>query len=207
PGEILLVTGSNGSGKSTLLKAIYGLVPPWTSDAEITFRPNPARSPLTTSKPTLNLSRGLAYLPQKYGVFEDLSSEDNLRLAGHTLHDQREFAARCEQVLASLPVLRRFLPVKPERMSGGERQMLALAMILLHRPKLLMLDEPTAGLDSENSTVVLDFLRQVQIKYGTALVVVEHRTHECATLGGRRLRMTLGYLEPEIPACEQSKGE
>lgn len=79
PGEILLITGGNGSGKSTLLKAIYGLLPPWNADAEILFRSDPNGPALNTQPATLNLSRGLAYLPQKNAVFDDLSVEDNLR--------------------------------------------------------------------------------------------------------------------------------
>ena len=86
PSEVLLITGGNGSGKSTLLKAIYGLLHPWNADAEILFRPIPDSPALNTTPPTLNLSKGLAYLPQKNAVFDDLTVEDNIRLAGHTLN-------------------------------------------------------------------------------------------------------------------------
>src|ERR1700730_13633131 len=88
PGEILLITGGNGSGKSTLFKAIYGLVPPWNADATIAFRPDPEGANLTTHPSTLNLSKGLAYLPQMNSVFTDLTVEDNLRLAGYLLKDR-----------------------------------------------------------------------------------------------------------------------
>lgn len=202
PGEILLITGGNGSGKSTLLKAIYGLLASWNTDAEILFRPDANGPALNTQPPTLNLSKGLAYLPQKNAVFEDLTVEDNLRLAGHTLPNGKEFAARRDEVLASLPAVQPFLRRKPEKMSGGERQMLALAMVLLHHPKLLLLDEPTAGLDAQNSTRVLELLRTTQLGKQLTLVVVEHRRNECADLGGRLCRMRLGRLATDAPRCE-----
>lgn len=202
PGEILLITGGNGSGKSTLLKAIYGLLPPWNADAEIVFRPNPDGPALNTQPATFNLSKGLAYLPQKNAVFDDLTVEDNLRLAGHTLRDHGEFAARRDEVLASLPALNPLLRRKPEKMSGGERQMVALGMVLLHRPKLLLLDEPTAGLDALNAELVLKTLGGANADKGLPLVVVEHRRHECAALGGRLVRLRLGKLESDLIVCD-----
>lgn len=131
PGEILLITGGNGSGKSTLLKAIYGMLSPWNAEGKIVFQPDPNGPNLNTQPPTLNLAKGLAYLPQKNAVFDDLTVEDNLRLAGHILRDRHEFAARRDEVLVLLSSLRPLLLRKPEKMSGGERQMIAMAMLLL----------------------------------------------------------------------------
>lgn len=91
PGEVVLITGGNGSGKSTLLKAIYGLLAPWNADAEILFRPDPDGPAVSTYPPSDNLSKGLAYVPQKNAVFEDLTVEDNLRLAGHILRSSRRW--------------------------------------------------------------------------------------------------------------------
>jgi branched-chain amino acid transport system ATP-binding protein len=199
PGEILLITGGNGSGKSTLLKAIYGLLLPWNARAQIFFRPNPTGEPTNTQRPTLNLSKGLAYLPQKNAVFENLSVEDNLRLAGDSLADHQIFAARRAEVLIRFPLLRSFLQRKPEKMSGGERQVTALAMLFLNRPRLLLLDEPTAGLDGHNAELVLDTLNQANRDASLTLIVVEHRRNECAALGGKVFRMRLGKLEAEPP--------
>lgn len=195
PGEIALITGGNGSGKSTLLKAIYGLLPAWNADAEILYRPDQNGAAVSTSIATNNLAQGLAYLPQKNTVFDDLTVEDNLRLAGHILRDDKEFANRRDEVLASLPVLATLLKRKPEKMSGGERQMVALGMVLLHRPRLLLLDEPTAGLDSKNAAAVLETIHSAQEKNQLSLVVVEHRQNECSALGGRLCRMRLGILD------------
>lgn len=191
PGEILLITGGNGSGKSTLLKAIYGLLLPWNPDAEIVFRPNPD-GPAHSTRPTaLNLTKGLAYLPQKNAVFDDLTVDDNLRLAGHTLRERNEFTARRDEALAFVPALKPLLRRKTEKMSGGERQIVSMGMVLLHRPKLLLLDEPMAGLDSKNLDLLTSIIQKMH-QQGLALVLVEHRTTQFGTLAHRTLRLRLG---------------
>ena len=195
PGEILLIAGGNGSGKSTLLKAIYGLLPPWNADAEIVFRPDPDGPALSTQPATLNLSKGLAYLPQKNAVFDDLTVEDNLRLAGHTLRDRHEFAARRDEVLASLSALPPLLGRKPEKMSGGERQMVALAMVLLHRPKLLLLDEPMAGLAESLAAELFQTVVRLREPLGFAAVVVEHRIGLVEAIANRVISLHLGQLQ------------
>ncbi len=194
PGEILLITGGNGSGKSTLLKAIYGLLPPWNADAEISFRPDPNGPALDTQPATLNLSNGLAYLPQKNAVFDDLTVEDNLRLAGHMLRNGKEFAAHRDEVLASLPALRSLRGRKPEKMSGGERQIVALAMVMLNRPRLLLLDEPLAGLDAARAGGFLENLEKINDKQGVTLILVEHRILETSSLAFNHLHLSQGTL-------------
>jgi len=203
PGEILLITGGNGSGKSTLLKAIYGLLPAWNADAEIIFHPNPDGPALSTQPATLNLSKGLAYLPQKNAVFDDLTVEDNLRLAGHTLRDGKEFAARRQGVLATLPVLTPLLRRRPEKMSGGERQMTALAMVLLHRPKLLLLDEPTAGLAEDLALATCTIMEKVQATLGASVVFVEHRIELVKPTASRTLSLRLGQIKIGRASCRE----
>ena len=194
PGEMLLIAGGNGSGKSTLFKAIYGLLPPWNTDAEIIFRPDPNGPALKAHPAALNLSKGLAYLPQKKAVFDDLTVEDNLRLAGHTLCSHNEFIARQDAVLASIPALKTFLRQKPEKMSGGERQMTALGMVLLHQPRLLLLDEPLAGLDSDNAHLLATIIQGIRERLGLALVIIEHRFTEFARMAHRTMRLQLGAI-------------
>ncbi|HNO77165.1 MAG TPA: ATP-binding cassette domain-containing protein [Phycisphaerae bacterium] len=194
-GEVLLITGGNGSGKSTLLKAICGLLPAWNSDASIVFRPNPDRECLHTQLSHRNLANGLAYVPQKNAVFDELTVEENLLLAGHTLSDRRELAARREAVLAFAPILRSLLQQRSDNISGGERAMLALGMVMLHRPKLLLLDEPTAGLDSRNVSAVCEHLENLIAELGLSLLVVEHRADVFASLAHRTMAMRLGVVE------------
>ena len=124
-GEILLISGGNGSGKSTLLKSMCGLLPPWNSDAKIHFRPVADGPDRTTRNPAANLSAGLAYLPQKDAVFDDLLVEDNFRLAGYTFSQRSEYNSRREEVLTVFRAFRGLLGQKPQNISGGHRQMLA----------------------------------------------------------------------------------
>jgi branched-chain amino acid transport system ATP-binding protein len=195
PGEIVLITGGNGSGKSTLFKAIYGLIPPWNPDAKIVFRPDPEGANLTTSSSTFNLSKGLAYLPQMNSVFADLTVEDNFRLAGYAFGDRREFAERRDKIMAAIPVLNPLLCRKLERMSGGERQIVGLAMVLLHRPKLLLLDEPTAGLSPDNRGLIIDLLQQIMRSSLTrTLLIVEHRISGRPDWVTRVAKMQFGRL-------------
>lgn len=196
PAEIVLVTGGNGSGKSTLLKAIYGLLPPWNGEAEIVFCPNSDGPALSTRPARLNLRNGLAYLPQKHAVFDDLTVEENLRIAGQTLRDHRRFVSRRAQVLASLPRLQLMLRRKPETMSGGENQLVALALVLLHLPKLLLLDEPLAGLDDTGARDFVNMLCQLRNTEQTAIMVVEHRRVRLATAIDRSIVVTLGRVAP-----------
>lgn len=191
PGEIVLITGGNGSGKSTLLKAIYGLLPQWNADSAILFSPNSHGPSLTTRQPSQNLRNGLAYLPQKKAVFEDFTVEDNLRLAGHTLRNRNQFSNRRKETLALLPVLKPLLGRKPENMSGGERQIVALAMTLLHRPSLLLLDEPTAGMDHHNIQFIEDAIRTMH-QHDTTIFLVEHRITEFFSAASRSLHLRLG---------------
>lgn len=193
PGEILLITGGNGSGKSTLLKAIYGLLPPWNADAEILFRPDINGSAVSTRTPTHNLVQGLAYLPQKNAVFDDLTVEDNLNLAGHILRDRQEFSSRRDEVLASHPALVPLLKRKPDKMSGGERQMVALGMVLLHRPKLLLLDEPTAGLSECVLLLMCNAIERL-VSNGTSIVVIEHRVGLIIDIAHRSATLQLGHI-------------
>ena len=194
PGEMVLITGGNGSGKSTLFKAIYGLLPAWNADAEIVFRPNPHTPALSTQVPAHNLLKGLAYLPQKNAVFDDLTVEENLQLAGYTLPDAQEFAARRDEVLVALPALQPLHRRKAETLSGGERQQVALGMTLLHRPKLLLLDEPLSGLDAIGVGQILSLVKDLHARFNLSLLFVEHRQTANVDYFSRALRLRLGRL-------------
>ena len=196
--EIVLITGGNGSGKSTLLKAIYGLLPAWNAEAEIVFRPCPNASAIDTRQANNNLKNGLAYLPQKNAVFDTLTVEDNLRLAGHILRDRNLFDKRRDEILTTLPKLASLLGRKAERMSGGERQMLALAMTLLHRPRLILLDEPTAGLGYELAQEIYVTLREIRKNSASTIIVVEHRKDSASLNPDWIARVNFGRLQPPI---------
>jgi ABC-type branched-subunit amino acid transport system ATPase component len=202
-GEILLLTGGNGSGKSTLLKVIYGLKRPQNADAEILFRPNEDTSAVETTQPSVNLQRGLAYLSQTNSVFDDLTVDENLLLSSHTLATRKEFDVRREEVLQVLPMLKRLRKHRLDQMSGGERQLTALAMLLIHRPKLLLLDEPTAGLAESLATNICHVLATLRASTGCTILLVEHRIALVAPFASRSLMLRGGRLvDPSYPTQE-----
>lgn len=193
PGEILAVLGPNGAGKSTFVKAIAGLVPIASGsvrlgDAEITSLPAHKR-----------LERGLAFVPQTENIFGTLTVADNLRLAGDRL-DGREAASRqIAAMLDAFPDLARQQRLPAGRLSGGQRQMLAVARALIGSPRVLMLDEPSAGLSPRLVGEVFSRLSAVR-QTGVALVLVEQNVRAALALADRALVLVDGRNRHEGPA-------
>lgn len=187
-GEIVLLAGSNGSGKSTLLKAIYGMLPQWNNGQIIFDGEN------ITGKPTAALlKKGLLYIPQKNNLFEDLTVKENLQMAGLTL-DQRTLQQRIENALSIFTALVPHMYRTPMKLSGGERQLLTLAMATLHQPKMILVDEPLTGLSGKNLTFVLQNLKNLNEQNGVTLIVVEHRIKEAIRITNRVLSLKLGKV-------------
>jgi len=183
--EIFVIVGPNGSGKSTLLKGLFGLARVFKgrvllSGVEITSLPPHKRSTM-----------GLAYLPQLGNTFESLSVYENLVLAAHNL-PREEFEKRLENVLEMLPALRDLLKRKAKTLSGGERQMLALAMNLLRNPHVLMMDEPTAALSPKLAAQVFNQIQALRNEHGLAIVLVEQNALKALEIGDRALLLVSG---------------
>ncbi|PVZ12814.1 ABC transporter ATP-binding protein [Porphyromonas loveana] len=175
-GETVLLAGSNGSGKSTLLKAIYGLLPLWAGniyyEGELiqtadTDRKIANRHPL--------ISRGLVYIPQKNELFSDMTVAENLTMSLLHLNDRHEMQSRIEQLMTDIPLLKERYRQTTGKLSGGEAKLLTLGMALVNRPKVLLYDEPLAGLSPQNIPNTLQWIEKLY-GYGTAMVIVEHRT-------------------------------
>lgn len=201
-GEIVLLAGSNGSGKSTLLKAIYGILPLWNSPLErgngcIIFD-----GENITGKPTSEiLGKGLLYIPQKNNLFEDLTLKENLVMAGLIL-DKKVLQQRMENALSIFTALMPHLYRTPMKLSGGERQLLTLAMAILHQPKMILVDEPFSGLSPQNIAFVSDNLKALKEKSGITLFVVEHRVKESLQIANKVIGMKFGkvFSETEVNA-------
>lgn len=187
-GEIILLAGSNGSGKSTLLKAIYGILPQWNNGQIIFHEEN------ITGQPTaVLLKKGLLYIPQMNNVFEDLTVKENLEMAGLTL-ERNLLKHRIENVLSIFTVLEPHLKRTAMKLSGGERQLLTLAMATLHQPKMILFDEPFSGLSSKNITLVSQNLKGLSEKMGMTLLIVEHGVKECLKISNRIFGLKLGRI-------------
>ena len=166
PGEIVTVAGTNGAGKSTLIKAVMGLMPRCRCRCRcrVVFDGHD----LLRLAPEDRVSVGIGYVPQVANVFGSLSVIDNLRVVERVPGR----AARIEDMLRQFPALAGRRRVAARALSGGERQQLAFARALMARPKLLLLDEPTAALSPNLVTQVFELIR-ILPSLSTAILLVE----------------------------------
>jgi ABC-type branched-subunit amino acid transport system ATPase component len=164
PREIVTLIGPNGAGKSTFLKAIAGLITLESGRVMLGERE------ITALAAHKVVAAGVGYVPQTANVFTTLTIHENLKVGGHTLRG--ELAARLERAYALFPVLAEKRRQPGRALSGGQRQMLAIARALMTEPKLLLLDEPTAGLAPQVVGEVFRLLRSLA-ESGVAVLMVE----------------------------------
>lgn len=201
-GDIVLLIGANGSGKSTLLKAIYGLLPVMKRDASKRFSGDDSSeclihfdgADIKGFSASHLLKKGLLYIPQQNNLFNDLTVKENLEMAGLTLPDHRLLRERIEKSLAVFPVLVPHLKRTPMKLSGGERQLLTLAMAMLHQPKMILIDEPFNGLSPKNIAFVRENLKILNEKEGISFLIVEHRIKESYILARKIVSLKLGKV-------------
>jgi branched-chain amino acid transport system ATP-binding protein len=205
PGEIVAILGPNGAGKSTLVKAVAGLVP-ITRGQVLLHGQDITRVPAHRM-----VFEGLAFVPQTENVFANLSIAENLELAAAILKVPR--VSSLAPVYAMFPDLQRQRGLLAGRLSGGQRQMLAVARALIARPQVLMLDEPSAGLSPKLVAEVLAQLRTVReaalAVADRAAILVEGRERivaRCADLVGDA-RIAELYLGRHVGARATAPGE
>ncbi|HUN98036.1 MAG TPA: ABC transporter ATP-binding protein [Bradyrhizobium sp.] len=163
-GETVLLLGANGVGKTTILRTIIGLLPCWSG--KILFD----GEPLQTLKPSERIRRGICYMSE-LGVFPDLSIAENIGLGGYFL-SAAEARRRSERLFALFPDLAERQRAVAASLSGGQRKMLAIAKALVGEPRLLLMDEPSAGLAPVFVRQVIETLKTIMTR-GTALLIAE----------------------------------
>ena len=188
-GDTVLLTGGNGSGKSTVLKTIYGLLQPWTPEGKVIFEEND----ITALPVSDMIRRGIVYMPQKKNVFEEFTVEENL-LTSAAIYQKAEAKKRAKGVFEILPVLETMRKRTPFNMSGGERQLLAFANVLVHSPKLILLDEPFAGVDAENSEIFRSCIQFLQ-KKNVIFIVIEHKRKLLNNIVNKEIEIELGVIK------------
>ncbi len=191
-GEFVLLVGSNGSGKSTFFKAIYKQLDLWDKNGKIFYE----NQDITRNKTRQLAPKGLVYIPQKNELFDDLSLLENLELSILHLNNKTEIQQRIDKILEQFPNFQKKTKQEVNKLSGGERKLLSLCMALLNNPKILLYDEPLAGLSKDNIGMVFDVLKKIKQK-GITLVVIEHRIKELFPLADRVLGFKLGKLYTE----------
>jgi branched-chain amino acid transport system ATP-binding protein len=193
PGEFVVLIGPNGAGKSTLLKAIAGLVRP--REGRILF----GAEPLNGLKPREITRLGLAYVPQERNVFPSLTVEENLEIGGYI--ERRKIPERMKAVFARLPVLAERRAQLARTLSGGQRQVLAMGMALMVAPRLLLLDEPSAGLSPSASSDLFALIKGLHSE-GMTLVMVEQNAVRALGLADRAYLLVDGRNAREGVARE-----
>lgn len=195
-GEVTVIVGPNGVGKSSLLKAIMGLVTVYSG--KVYFQ----GKDITKMPPHARTNAGIGYMPQVGNIFSRLSVEDNLRMAAYTINDKNMFQEKLEMVMSLFPVLKGFMPRAAGTLSGGERQMLAESMVLMRDPRVMLVDEPTAGLMPKLVTDVLKKLEEMAETTGLPVVIVEQRARRALEIGDYAYMMRGGRFTFEGTAEE-----
>ncbi|WP_217236666.1 ABC transporter ATP-binding protein [Streptomyces sp. AC555_RSS877] len=176
PGEVVGVIGPNGAGKSTLVKAVFGLLRVRGGTVRL-------HGEEVTNRPAHELvRRGVGYVPQLQNVFPSLTVEENLRMGVYLR--PKDYARRAAAVEELFPVLADRRRQKAGAMSGGERQMLAMARALMMEPQLLLLDEPSAGLSPLHQDHVFDRCGLIN-RAGVAILMVEQNARRCLQICDR----------------------
>lgn len=177
-GEVVALIGHNGAGKSTLLKAVFGLIPIWSGQVRL------EEAVLSEPNPRDWLRRGVAYQPQGNRVFTDLTVRENLEVAAVTL-SKADASVAVERALELSPSLKERLKQRAGTLSGGEKQMLALANALITSPRVLLLDEPSLGLAPTVVTEALGRIQQISRERGVSVLIVEQKVREILRIANR----------------------
>jgi len=174
--ELIGIIGPNGAGKSTLMKALFGLVT--VRSGTVTYR----GEDITGASPHELVAQGIGYVPQLNNVFPRLTIQENLQMGVYQRPDR--FAERFDVVTEIFPMLRERRTWRAGSLSGGERQMVALARALMMEPSVLLLDEPSAGLSPANQDEVFRRVRQIK-EAGVAIIMVEQNARRCLQICDR----------------------
>ncbi|MBI4257741.1 MAG: ABC transporter ATP-binding protein [Thaumarchaeota archaeon] len=186
-GKINVVVGPNGSGKSTLLRSVFGLTRIY--GGEIVF----GNSNLVGLSPHEIARMGVAYLPQVDSVFASLKVSENLRMAAYTVHKD-DVGERTKELVEIFPILKKKWEDKAQFLSGGERQMVAMAMALIRKPRAMLFDEPTGNLAPLVANKVLKQIVDLSREMGLTVVLVEQNARKALEIGDKACLLVSGRI-------------
>ena len=198
-GETVGILGHNGMGKSTLMKAAMGLVRP--TDGTVEFQ----GEDITQSAPFERARMGLGYVPQGREIFPGITVLENLRMGAYTRGG--EGAQIVDRVIEELPRLKPLLDRLGGELSGGEQQILAVARCLCGEPRLVLLDEPTEGIQPSIIDLIVDTLRRLGERRGLGFILVEQNLDFIAALCARVFIIQRGRITREISPSQLADAE
>jgi ABC-type branched-subunit amino acid transport system ATPase component len=197
-GELVTIIGPNGSGKSTLIKTLIGLVELFSGQVFLRDKE------VSGMKPHEIIGAGiqLAYVPQLANVFPSLTIEENLKMGLFVRKWDDYYQERLEQMADLFPILLERITQKASLLSGGERQMLALARAMMPEPEVLILDEPTAAIQPNIAEEMLQLIVSLKKNLGLSILLVEQRAKRSLELSDRGYVLVTGEIAAQGPASE-----
>lgn len=190
-GEFIAIVGASGSGKSTLFNILGGLTPATSGQIHIN---GVDLAGMTNAERTNLRKTTVGFVFQKYNLLPTLSAEDNIRIVKYVAGRSLEFDPQFQDVLKILGITDR-LKHKPRALSGGQQQRVAIARAIVNQPAILLADEPTGNLDSENSTAVLKLIRDLNKRLGQTILMITHDP-DAAAYADRIVQMRDGRIVP-----------
>lgn len=182
-GEIVTIIGPNGAGKSTLMKAILGLLKP--TQGRIIFN----GKDITGKNPNQIVREGICYVPQSDNIFPSLTVEENLEMGAFIRKD--DYKNKIEEIYEIFPDLKERRKTKAKKLSGGQRQMVAIGRALMLDPLLLLLDEPSAGLSPKLVQVIFEKIEKINEK-GVSILMVEQNARKALSISHRGYVLVMG---------------
>ena len=195
--QITAILGANGVGKSTALKAVFGFLRPNAGDV------------LLEGESVLNVPahqrilKGLAYIPQQPGVFKDMTVEENLELGGWTFRkDKKKVRDKIEANYERFPILKEKRKQITGELSGGQQRMVEISRTLMVDPKVLLIDEPTAGLSKMLAAEVYEMLSMLTTQHNLSILIVDQEIRQALKIADYVYVLELGRNKFEGPASE-----
>ncbi len=185
-GERLIFLGHNGAGKTTTMAALFGMIKAKAGTVRFEGRD------ITGRTPAQNVREGIAYVPQGHGIFRRLTVRDNLDLGAFPLEDKGKVPENIKTVFELFPILEQRQGQIAGTMSGGQQQMLAIGMALMHNPRLMILDEPSIGLAPNLVDRVMQAISRINEEFGVSIVIVEQNVRAGLSVAERVIIMKTG---------------
>jgi branched-chain amino acid transport system ATP-binding protein len=200
-GEVVGVLGHNGAGKTTLLKCLFRMVPLQGGDVVFAGDSLGKRSHVDTVR------RGMSFTPAEKPIFRDLTVRQNLELGAHAVHNRSEIGQRIEEVLEIFPVLADRQQDLAGKFSGGQQRQLSLAIALMARPRLMLLDEPSLGISPAVVTKTFATIRDLARSRGMSVLVVEQNVPAVTRIADRVYVLRNGSIVLEETGEEAARRE